>query len=98
MEPGLRGERVIEEGGEGPPEVEAAEDRLPGKDQPVRVEQSEAAEQGEEDGAAEPVSGEHWQALEPVLQVVAGRHGGGAFLFPSAWNGGGKQKDNFDEV
>ena len=68
MEPGLRGERVVEEGGDGSPEVELVEEVVPQEDQPLRVQQAEAAEQREQDGEAEPVPGEDRQGLEPVLK------------------------------
>ena len=71
VEPGLRGERVVEEGGDGAPQVELVEEVLPREDQPLRAEQAEAAEQREQDGEAEPVPGEDRQGLEPVLKFKA---------------------------
>ena len=72
VEPGLRCERVVEERGDGPPQVELVEEVLPHEDQPLRAEQAEPAEQGEEDGKAEPVPRKDRQGLEPILKIFFG--------------------------
>ena len=69
VEPGLRCERVVEERGDGPPQVELVEEVLPHEDQPLRAEQAEPAEQSEKDGKAEPVPREDRQGLEPILKI-----------------------------
>ena len=68
VEAGLRRERVVEEGGDGAPQLEPVEEVLPGEDQPLRVQQAEAAEQREQHRQAEPVPREDRQGLEPVLK------------------------------
>ena len=68
VEAGLRRERVVEEGGDGAPQLEPVEEVLPGEDQPLRVQQAEPAEQREQDRQAEPVPREDRQGLEPVLK------------------------------
>ena len=85
MKPGLWSYRVVEESCDWSPNVESsinllelfrAEDRyelcdesFPGEDEPLGVEEKEPAQEREEDGPSEPVPGEEWQGLEPVLDI-----------------------------
>ena len=69
VEPGLGRERVVKEGGDGAPKLEPVKEVLPGEDQPLWVQQAEAAEQREQDRQAEPVPREDREGLEPVLKV-----------------------------
>ena len=68
VEPGLGRERVVKEGGDGAPKLEPVKEVLPGEDQPLWVQQAEAAEQREQDRQAEPVPREDREGLEPVLK------------------------------
>ena len=88
VEAGLRRERVVEEGGDGAPQLEPVEEVLPGEDQPLRVQQAEAAEQREQDRQAEPVPREDRQGLEPVLKFCQsnGNKSLMAGLYPKKYN------------
>ena len=55
MESRLRGERVVEEGRDRPPDLKLVEQRVPLKHEPAGRQDAEATQQGEGDGGAEPV-------------------------------------------
>ena len=72
-------QRIVEEGGDGPPQMEPVHQVFPHQHQPARREQAKTAEQCKQNGASKPISGENGQALEPVLKIVSGRHLGNYF-------------------